>query len=148
MEFKFKRKYNLFFFTALFLHLLIVAFWFFFPNTAFSSINAKKTVCLLLLINVELILLFYLGMFRKKYYAFHNRLVVKHSFLKNLVISYKDIISIKEKESDSLLLGIGKRPSFKIYYQVKGRKRKHTVRTDNNKLLLKVLKNELEISKK
>lgn len=148
MEFKFKRKYNLFFITALFLHLAVVAFWFLFPQSAFSSINAKKNTCLLILINVELILLFYLGMFRKKYYVFHNRMVIKHAFLKSVIISYKDITSIKEKNSDSLLFGIGKRPSFVIYYQVNGRKRRRTIRTDNTILLLKVLKNELQILKK
>lgn len=148
MQFKFKRKYNLFFVIALFLHLSLVAYWFLFPQSAFSSINAKKTSCLLILINIELILLCYLGMFRKKYFVFHNRMVVKHTFLKNTVISYKDITSIKERKNDSLLFGIGKRSSFVIFYNVNKRKKRYTVRTDNTELLLKILKNELEIAKK
>lgn len=149
MEFKFKRKYTFFFLFAIVLHALAVGFWFFVPKEVFNGMDGKKTVCLLILINIELILIFYLGLFRKKYYAFHDKLVIKRSFFGNVVISYKDITSIKEKNSDSILLGFGNRPSFTIYYKPQQKaKSKCTVRTDNNKLLLKVLKNEVNITQK
>ena len=149
MEFKFKRKYTFFFLFAIALHALLVSFWFLVPEETFNGMDGKKMVCLLILINIELILIFYLGLFRKKYYAFYDKLVIKRSFFGNIIISYKDITSIKERNSDSILLGFGNRPSFTIYYKPKQKiKSKYTVRTDNNKLLLKVLKNEVNIMQK
>lgn len=149
MEFKFKRKYTFFFLFAILLHALVVCLWLFAPIELFKDTDGKKFICLLALINIELILVFYLGLFRKKYYAFFDKLVVKRSLLKNFAISYKDILSIKERNSDSILLGFGRRPSFTIYYKSQIKKRgKYTVRTDNNELLLKVLKNEINVSQK
>lgn len=146
MEFKFKRKYTFFFFLAILLHIGAVAFWLLSPLEMFDSMEEKKIICLLVLVNVELLLLFYLGLFRKKFYAYHDRILVKRSLFPDLVISYKDITRIKEKNSDSVILGFGHRPSFVIYYQLNGSRKKYTVRSDNSALLLKVIKNEIDIS--
>lgn len=146
MEFKFKRKYTFFFFLAILLHIGAVAFWLMSPTEMFNSLEEKKIICLLVLVNIELLLLFYLGLFRKKYYAYYDKILVKRSLFPDLVISYKDITRIKEKKSDSILLGFGHRPSFILYYQVNNSRKKYTVRADNSELLLKVIKNEIDIS--
>ena len=149
MEFKFKRKYTGFFMLALILHLLVLSFWVLAPNNIFNTTNAKEIITLLSLVNTELILVFYLGLFRKKYYAFYNRLVIKRSFFKTINIEYSSIADIKEKQNDTIFLSFGSRPSFRISYTTKkGKRKKITVRSDNNELLLKVIKNELTISKK
>ena len=119
MEFKFKRKYTSFFMLALFLHIIVLAFWILSPKVIFNATNAKKTITLLALINVELILVFYLGLFRKKYFAYHDKLIIKRSFFKTLTIDYKSIETIKEKNNDTIFLTFGYRPSFKIYYKTK-----------------------------
>jgi len=145
MEFKFKRKYTFFFFLAILLHVGALSFWLFSPDKWFNSPEVKKIVCLLILINIELILVFYLGLFRKKYHAYHDRITIRRSFFSGIVIFYKDIIRIKEKNNDSILLGFGHRPSFTIYYNDR-RKKKYIVRADNTELLLKVIKNEIDIA--
>lgn len=147
MEFKFKRKYTFFLFLALSLHIAALSVWLFTPESLFNSLEQKKIICLLIILNIELILVFYLGLFRKKYYAYHDKILIKRSFFSTKIISYKDITRIKERPSDSILLGFGIRPSFTIYYSNKKRK-KYTIRSDNNELLLRVIKNEVEISKK
>lgn len=145
MEFKFKRKYTFFFFAALLLHILLLAFWITPPKDLFNSLEEKRTICLISLINIELLLVFYLGLFRKKYYAYYDKIKIKRSFFSTIIISYKDIIRIKEKLSDTALLGFGHRPSFTIYYRDK-RTKKYTVRSDNTELLLKIIKNEINIA--
>lgn len=148
MEFKFKRKYTKFFITAVILHTLILSFWLFFPKEVFINAQGKQTATLLAIVNCELILLFYLGLFRKKYYAYYNRITIKRSFFKTITINYSNITNLKEKNNDSILLGFGIRPSFTIYYKSpKNRNKKYIVRSDNNELLLKVIKNEIDISK-
>lgn len=149
MEFKFKRKYTNFFIIAVLLHLLVLAFWFLAPTAPFGGANGKQTVTLLSLINCELILIFYLGLFRKKYFAYYDKLVIKRSFFKTLTINYKDILNIKEKNNDTTFLTFGVRPSFKITYTKNNKAKKtQTIRSDNNPLLLKVIKNEIDIAKK
>lgn len=145
MEFKFRRKYTNFFIFALVIHIVILAFWLLSPIEMFTNEEAKKTICLLILINTELVLVFYLGLFRKKYYAYHDKLIVKRSFFTNIVISYKDITRIRERLTDTILLGFGHCPSFTIYYQNPKRK-KYTIRSDNSELLLKIIKNEIDIA--
>ena len=147
MEFKFKRKYTKFFMVALVLHLLIAAFWVFFPENLIKIKDGRQTITLLGIINCELILFFYLGLFRKKYFAYYDKLVIKRSLFPTVTILYKDITSIKERKTDSIILGFGTRPSFIIYHTDKmSKKKKYVVRTDNNELLLKVIKNEIDIS--
>ena len=146
MEFKFKRKYTFFFFLALSLHILVLTLWFALPDQIFRDSEIKKLIFLLVTINIELILVFYLGLFKKKYYAYYDRLLIKRSFFTNTLISYKDITRIKERNSDTILLGFGHRPSFVIYYRTK-RLKKCIIRSDNTELLLKVIKNEIDISK-
>ena len=146
MEFKFKRKYTKFFMVAIILHLFIVAFLVFVPESAIKFKDGKKTIAILSLINCELILIFYLGLFRKKYFAYHDKILIKRSLLPSLTIDYKNILSIKEKKSDSILFGFGIRPSFTIYYTSKNSKRKkHVIRADNTQLLLTTIKNEINI---
>jgi len=144
MEFKSKRKYTRFFLFAIALHLIVLGFWFFFPDNILKNAEGKQTLTLLLLVNSELLLIFYIGLFKKKYYAFHDKIMIKRSLLKPIYISYNDITKIKERKKDSILLGFGTRPSFTIYYN----KRKKTIRSDNNELFLKVIGNEREISNK
>ena len=147
MEFKFKRKYTSFFLLALILHISVLCFWLFAPNNIFQTNNGKQPITILLLANCELILLFYFGLYRKKYFAFYNKLIIKRSLLKSISIDYKSITKIKENENDSIVLGFGKRPSFKIFYTNNSQKaKKYTVRSDNNELLLKVIKNEMSIA--
>lgn len=147
MEFKFKRKYTSFFLLALILHIAVLLFWLFAPDNVFQSNNGKQIITLLSLINCELILIFYLGLYRKKYFAYYDKLMIKRSLLKTIYIDYKSISKLKENKNDSVLLGFGKRPSFKIFYKSNsGRIKKYTVRSDNNELLLKVIKNEISIA--
>ena len=117
MEFKSKRKYTNFFIIAVLLHLLILSFWLLAPAAPFGGTNGKQTVTLLGFVNCELILIFYLGLFRKKYFAYYDKLVIKRSFFKTLTINYKDILNIKEKNNDTTFLTFGIRPSFKITYK-------------------------------
>jgi len=148
MEFKFKRKYTKFAMIALLLHIVVLLFWIFAPNEPFNGAPGKNTIALLGLINAELILVFYIGLYRKKYFAYYDKLIIKRSFLKTLTIKYSSITTIKENNNDTILLWFGKRPSFTIYYKnEKGRKKKQTIRSDNPKLLTKVIKNEIDISK-
>lgn len=148
MEFKSKRKYTKFFMLALALHLIVLCFYLFFPAKFLESAKAKDTISLLALVNCELILIFYLGLFRKKYFAYYDKLTIKRSFIKNFSINYSSITEIKEKKHDSIFLVFGTRPSFKIYYTTpKGKLKKVIIRSDNNELLLKVIKNEIDISK-
>lgn len=149
MEFKFKRKYTNFIIIALILHSLVLSFWIFAPLEPFDGVPGKNTISLLGIINVELILIFYLGLYRKKYFAYYDKIIVRRSFLKTLTIKYSSITTIKEKNNDSILFGFGTRPSFTIYYKSETRRnKKQTIRPDNATLLLKVIKNEMEISKK
>ena len=148
MEFKFKRKYTKFFGLALILHSLVLAFWLFFPESILASTKGKQTLTLLALINCELILIFYIGLFRKKYFAYHDKLIIKRSLLKTITIKYSKIKRIKEKSTDTILFGFGLLPSFIIYYNTNNNKNKKiTIRADNSVLLLKVIKNEINISK-
>lgn len=147
MEFKFKRKYTSFFVFALILHTLVLAFWVFTPKIIFNTENAKKIIALLALINCELILVFYLGLFRKKYFAYHDKLIIKRSFFRTLTINYKQITNIKENANDTIFLNFGSRGSFKIHYKENNKQKKYLIRSDNNNLLLKVIKNEIEIAK-
>lgn len=147
MEFKFRRKYTFFFFGALLLHIAALYTWLFTDESSFGSLEHKKIICLLIVLNIELTLILYLGLFRKKYHAYYDKISIKRAFFPTKVISYKDIITIKERPNDSILLGFGIRPSFTIYYANKRRK-KYTIRSDNNELLLRVIKNEIEITKK
>ena len=148
MEFRFRRKYTGFFIFAAILHLLVLAFWMFFPEKILEKTKDKAFFTLLALINVELILLLCLGLFRRRYIATCNDLTIKRSLIKNVVIPYGTILNIKEKSHDSILFGWGLRPSFKIsYISPNGKKKKINVRCDNTALLLKVLKNEMDISK-
>ena len=142
MEFKSKRKYTNFFIITLLIHALIVAYWLFFPIEILGTQQTKQISTLLITINCELILIFYIGLFKKKYFAYYDKLVIKRSFFKTLTIYYSDINKIREYNNDTILLGFGKRPSFTIYYK----KRKIIVRSDNNTLLLKVIKNEINIA--
>jgi hypothetical protein len=66
--------------------------------------------------------------------------------LSDIIISYKDITRIKEKGSDTALLGLIHRPSFTIYCS-KGKTKKYTIRSDNNELLLNTIRNEINILK-
>jgi len=148
MEFKFKRKFTKFFITAVILHLIVIAFWVFFPDDILHNIKGKQTITILALINCELLLIFYLGLFRKKYFAYYDKLIIKRSFFKNIHIPYNNITKIKEKPNDSILFGFGNRPSFKISHKSPtGKNKKNIIRTDNNELLLKIIKNEIDISK-
>lgn len=148
MEFRFRRKYTGFFIFAVVLHLLVLAFWLFFPSRILESTKDKAFFTLLALINVELILLLCLGLFRRRYFAYFDKLVIKRSLIKNVTITYGTILNIKEKPHDSILFGYGLRPSFKItYIGDNGKKKKINVRCDNTELLLKVVKNEIDISK-
>ena len=106
--------------------------------------NGKSIITLLAFLNCELILLLCLGLAKKKYYAYFDKLVIKRSLRKNVEISYNDITKIKERKNDSILLGFGTRPSFTIYYK----NTKKTIRTDNNDLFLKVIENEIKIANK
>lgn len=149
MEFKFKRKYTFLFLVALALHALVLSYYFLFPHVLSIKSYDKETITLLLLANVELILFFYLGLFRKKYFAYHDKLIVKRSLLVDIHLFYEKITAIRENKNDSVLLGFGRQPSFTVYYTcIKNNKRKKiTIRTNNNELLLKVLKNEMNIAK-
>lgn len=148
MEFKFKRKYTSFAMLAMLLHILVLSFWLFAPSNIFESLKGKNTIALLALINVELILIFYLGLYRKKHFAYFDKLIIKRSFLKTLTIKYSSITTIKENHNDTVLFNFGHRPSFTIYYKNgNGRRKKQTIRSDNTELLLKVIKNEIDISK-
>lgn len=147
MEFKFKRKYTNFFLAATALHLIVLYFWFFFPKEIPLTTTSKQTISLLALINCELILIFYLGLFRKKYYAYHDKILIKRSFFKTFYIRYADITSIEENPYDSIIFNVGNRPSFKIRYKCGRKEKKYTIRSDNTDLLLKVIKNEIKIAK-
>ncbi len=148
MEFKFRRKYTGFFLLAVILHLLVLAFWIFFPSKFLANAKDKAFFTLLALINVELILLLCLGLFRRRYFAYYDKLIIKRSLVKNISIPYKRILDISEKANDSIIFGYGLRPSFKItYVNENGKKKKINVRCDNTGLLLKVIKNEIDISK-
>ena len=123
MEFKFKRKYTKFAILTILLHTLVLIFWLFAPSYPFNGAQEKNTIALLSLINIELILVFYLGLYRRKYFAYYNQLKIKRSFFKTLTISYSSITTIKENDSDSILFGFGIRPSFIIYYKNSNGKR-------------------------
>lgn len=144
MEFKFKRKYTTFFFIAVIAHLLIVSYWLFFPVEILGTAQTKQISTLLITINCELILVFYIGLFKKKYFAYHDKLVIKRSFFTTITIFYSEIDKVREHSNDTIFLGFGSRPSFTIHYK---KRKKTTIRSDNSKLLLKVIKNELEIAK-
>lgn len=147
MEFKFKRKYTGFFFLAVFLLTIVISFWVLAPQNIFGASNAKQLITSLGFANSALILILYLGLLRKKYFAYYDKLTIKRSLFKTLTIEYNSIKNIKEKENDTIFLIFGQRPSFKIYYTNKnGKEKKYTVRTDNNKLLLKVIRNEISIA--
>ena len=147
MEFKFKRKYTTFFLLAVILHALVLCFWLVAPEDLFNSSNGKETVTLLSIAICEALLTFFLGLQRRKYYAYYDKLTIKRSLLRTITIDYKSIIEIKEKPNDTVLLIFGNRPSFKIIYTSKSnRKKQQTIRSDNNDLLLKVIRNEISIA--
>ncbi len=148
MEFKFKRKYTGIFIFAIILHVALLSFWLFYPTTQNFTQSSKNTISLLALINCELIIIFYLGLFRKKYFAYYDKLLIKRSFFKNVTINYSTIQRIDEKSADTILLNFGLRPSFTIWHtKPNGRTKKTIVRSDNSELLLKVIKSEIDISK-
>lgn len=149
MEFKFKRKYTDFFIFALLLHISVLVFWLFFPYTLLGSPKDKVFFTLLALLNVELILLICLGLFKQKYIVLYNKLIIKRMLAKNITITYGTILNIKENPNDSIIFGFGSRPSFSItYIDEKRKKRKVLVRCDNAKLLLQIIKNEMKIANK
>lgn len=143
MEFKSKRKYTKFFLLAILLHSMILAYWFLFPETFLTYANEKTTIVIVATITCELILIFYIGLYRGKYYAYHDHLLIKQSLVKNKKINYKDITRIQENPNDSIVLWFGRRPSFTIYHNNK----RTILRSDNNQLMLQVINNELEIAK-
>lgn len=145
MEFKFKRKYTSLFFVGLLFHIALAAVWITPLESLFPSTEMKNKICLLVLVNIELLIFLYVGLFRKKYYTFHDKIQVKRTFLQDLTISYKDIAKIIERENDTILLAFGKRPSFTLYFH-NGKRRKYTIRSDNNELMIKIIKNEININ--
>lgn len=145
MEFKFKRKYTSLFIVALLFHIALATIWITPLEVLFPSTEIKHTICFLILVNIELIIVLYVSLFRKKYYTYHDRIQVKRVFLQDLSISYKDIAKIVEHGNDTVLLAFGKRPSFTLYFH-NGKRRKYTIRSDNNELMLKIIKNEINIA--
>lgn len=143
MEFKFKRKYASFHLMVIILHLLVVAFWLLFPYLVRGTPKDRVFFTLLALVNVEFIILLYLGLFTKKYIAYYDKLIIKRALAKSTTITYGTILNIKENIKDSK-----SQSSFQITYIGNNRKKhKVTVRCDNTELLLKVIKNEIKIAK-
>ena len=107
MQFKFKRKYTSFFILALFLHVSILLFWLTAPENVFGIAKGRDIITLFSIINCELILIIFIGLQRKKFFAYYDKLIIKRSLFKTMVIDYKSISKIKEQNNDSVLLGFG-----------------------------------------
>lgn len=145
MKFVFKRKYTGMFFVTLILIGISIAFYFLGPNYIEAETMFFIQALVVSLIDVLLILIFILGLYRVNYYLYHDRIEIHRSLRKKTVLNYSNIQEIIEMPDDTIIFIFGKRPSFKIKYKQGNHTKNYRIRVANHNLLKLVLSNEKQI---
>ena len=145
MKFTFKRKYTLSFFVFLTLTILAIAFYFIGPKFIDRNSDFFLNALVISLIDITLITIFILGLYRVNYYLYHNRLEIHRSLHKTITLDYNNIKEMIEYPNDTVIFMFGKRPSFKIKYQKGNKIKNYRVRVSSHQLLKLVIENEKKI---
>lgn len=146
MKFIFKRKYTLPFMLFLVLAILCFAFYYFGPKFIPQSAEFYRNVLIISIIDSLLIVMFVTGLYRVNYFLYHDRLEIKRSLKKPIVLKYAQIKQVNEVKNDKIFLIFGKRPSFKLKYEENGKIKHYRIRLANHDLFKLILENEKKIS--
>lgn len=148
MKFVFKRKYTLAFVLSLVLIGLCVAFYYIGPKFITQTEDFFNKILILSILDSVLIILFITGLYRVNYFLYHDHVEIKRSLRSPIILNYDQIKEVIEIKNDTIFLGCGVRPSFKIKYQQNGRIKTYRVRVANHNLFKTVLENEKKIRMK
>ena len=146
MKFIFKRKYTLPFMLFLVLAILCFAFYYFGPKVIHQSEEFYRNVLIISLIDSLLVVMFVTGLYRVNYFLYHDHLEIKRSLRKQIIFKYAQIKQVNEVKNDKIFLVFGKRPSFKLKYEVNGKIKHYRIRLANHDLFKLILENEKKIS--
>lgn len=146
MKFIFKRKYTLPFMLFLILAILCFAFYYFGPKVIHQSEEFYRNVLIISLIDSLLVVMFVTGLYRVNYFLYHDHLEIKRSLRKPIILKYAQIKQVNEVKNDKIFLVFGKRPSFKLKYEVNGKIKHYRIRLANHDLFKLILENEKKIS--
>ena len=145
MKFTFKRKYTASFMLLLILIILCLAFYYVGPNFIKQTQDFFTDVLIISIIDSLLLMLFVTGLYRVNYYLYHDHIEIKRSLHKTLILNYNQIKEVVEVRNDTIFLFFGKRPSFKVRYEHRGRIKKYRIRVASHDLFKTVLENEKKI---
>lgn len=145
MKFTFKRKYTSSFFFFLVLVAIAVAFYVIGPQYIKREQEFFDQVLMVSLADALLLTIFILGLYRINYYVYHNRLEIHRSLRKTIILDYSNIRDFIEYPNDKIFFIFGKRPSFKIKYQVGNRIKNYRIRVATHDLFKLVIENEKKI---
>ena len=145
MKFKFKRKYNTPFFILLFL--IAISFIFYFVAPKFINENHWFFINVLVvsIFDSFIITIFILGLYREKYYLYHDHLEIHRSLRRTIELDYNNIEDLVEFPNDKTFLIFGTRPSFLLKYKNNNKIKKYRIRVEKYELLKLVMENEKKI---
>ena len=103
------------------------------------------TFLIISLLDITLITIFILGLYRVNYYLYHDHLEIRRSLLKSIKLEYSQIKEFIEYPNDSIFFIFGKRPSFKIKYTKGNKTKNYRIRLANHELFKLVMENEKKI---
>jgi hypothetical protein len=145
MKFTFKRKYTLPFMLMLFLVTLCVAFYYVGPQFISQEPSFFKDVLIISIVDSVLLVSFVTGLYRVNYFLYYDHIEIKSSLRKTIVLDYKQIKEVREVKNDKVFLIFGRRPSFKVKYEFRGRIKYYRIRVGTHELFKTVLENEKKI---
>lgn len=145
MRFIFKRKYTLSFLIFLLLISIAVSFYLVGPKFIDRESSFFTNTLIISIVDITLITIFILGLYRVNYYLYHDHLEIRRSFLKSIKLEYSQIKEFVEYPNDSIFFIFGKRPSFKIKYNSGHKTKNYRIRIAKHDLFKLVMENEKKI---
>lgn len=145
MKFTFKRKYTSIFMILLILLGIAISFYFVGPKFITREKEFFAQVLSISIIDIFLITLFILGLYRVNYYLYHDKIEIHRSLHRTIHLEYTQIKEIIEYPNDTVFLMFGTRPSFKIRYQKGNKLKNYRIRVSSHELLKLVIENEKKI---
>lgn len=145
MKFIFKRKYTLPFMLTLLLVTLCVAFYYVGPRYIAQDQSFFEDVLFISLLTSVFIVIFITGLYRVNYFLYHDHIEIKQSLRRSIILDYGQIKEVREVRNDKIFLIFGRRPSFKVKYETRGRIKCYRIRVASHDLFKTVLENEKKI---
>ena len=108
MRFIFKRKYTLSFLVFLLLISLATAFYFVAPNFINRDQKFFNDILVVSLVDILLISIFILRLYRVNYYLYNDHIEIRRSFLKSIKLEYSQIKEFTEYPNDAIFFIFGK----------------------------------------